>query len=80
MDKVELSHILSHYIRHPTTVQSGTTSTVENAFVVRFGQTSTNTADGFSLKVYQSPLKTLVYSISTQAWRLGQLLLMRYER
>ena len=61
-------------------MQSGTTSTVENAFVVRFGQTSTNTADGFSLKVYQSPLKTLVYSISTQAWRLGQLLLMRYER
>jgi DNA polymerase III epsilon subunit family exonuclease len=74
-----IGHILTHYFQHPVEIGLVGAVALANAFVIVCGEAQPVSADGFGIAIYQTPLRTLTYSISTQAWRIGQMLLMRYE-
>jgi superfamily I DNA/RNA helicase/DNA polymerase III epsilon subunit-like protein len=73
-----LEHVLTHYLRHPVHIEPITITTPPTGFLITFGHPIAADADGFGLAVRDA--RTIHYSISTQAWRIGQLLLLGYER
>ncbi|MBA3947670.1 MAG: UvrD-helicase domain-containing protein, partial [Herpetosiphonaceae bacterium] len=72
-----LEHVMVHYLRHPVSVELGPTPTDPFAFSVSLGKLLPFGQDGLALQVRDA--LTIRFSLSTQAWRLGQMLLMRYE-
>lgn len=74
-----LAHILEHYFQHPVTIQLRSARPSQDTFVVTFGEAQVPGKDGTGIGVYTTPLGTLAYSVSVQAWRLGQMLLMQRE-
>lgn len=72
-----LEHVLAHYLRHSVYVQPGADSGAEDEFVIVLGRKMAASQAGFGLAVRDA--RAIHYSVSTQAWRLGQMLLMRYE-
>jgi DNA polymerase III epsilon subunit family exonuclease len=74
-----IKHILEHYFQYPVEIQPQGQPISAGTFVITFGIPRSADEQGFGLGVYESRLKTLIYSMSTQAWRIGQMLLMRYE-
>lgn len=76
---VILAHILEHYFQHPATICTSAESTPHDAFVITLGQAHPPDQRGGGIAVYTTRLGTLAHSVSVQAWRLGQLLLMAQE-
>ncbi|PLS76952.1 MAG: hypothetical protein CYG59_26365, partial [Chloroflexi bacterium] len=72
-----LHHVLTHYLRHVAQVQDLHAAVPASAFVVTLGRAEPPTSDRLGLAIRDA--RAIHYSISTQAWRLGQMLLMRYE-
>lgn len=74
-----LAHILEHYFQHPAVVQRRSDPAPQGAFVITLGETQAPSKDGAGIGIYTTPRGTLAYSVSVQAWRLGQMLLMQRE-
>lgn len=77
---VILAHVLKHYLQYPAEIRAQQAPQTEEAFVITLGVARRADRNGFGLAVYETTLRTLAYSISTQAWRIGQMLLMSYEK
>ena len=74
-----IAHCLTHYLQHSVELYQVGPPYPADAFIISFGERGAVHHDGFGLDIYQTPLRTVSYSISTQAWRISQMLLMRYE-
>lgn len=74
-----LHYALSYYLQQQVNIQSYGSQLPRDAFEICCGKARVANEYGLGLDIYQTQYKTVSYSISTQAWRLGQLLLMRYE-
>jgi DNA polymerase III epsilon subunit family exonuclease len=74
-----LAHIFEHYFNHPVAIQLRGAVVPQGAFVLTLGETHPPAGQHAGLGVYRTPRGTLAYSVSVQAWRLGQLLLMHHE-
>lgn len=74
-----LAHVLKHYFAHPVSIQLQSAATPKNAFLLALGETVVPDSQRAGLDVYRTPRGTLSYSVSVQAWRLGQMLLMQHE-
>jgi len=74
-----LGHILGHYFNHPSAIQRRSAPIPTGAFVVTLGKACAADEHGMGIAVYKTSLGTLSYSVSVQAWRLGQMLLMQRE-
>ncbi|MEI6775640.1 MAG: UvrD-helicase domain-containing protein [Chloroflexales bacterium] len=74
-----LAHILEHYFQHPAVIQRRSDPPLPGAFVIALGDAREPSRDGTGIGVYTTPRGTLAYSVSVQAWRLGQMLLMQRE-
>lgn len=72
-----IEYVLTHYMRHPVRVQPLETPEPVDGFVITLGMKIDSDVDGFGLAIRDA--RAIHYSVSTQAWRLGQMLLMRYE-
>ncbi len=75
---VLLAHVLQHYWQQTALVMDGQSSIPPECFTIVLGTAQGATPDGFGLAL--RPAGSTSYSISTQAWRVGQLVLMRAER
>src|SRR5690606_11319482 len=71
---------LKNYLQYPAEIRAQQAPQTEEAFVITLGVARRADRNGFGLAVYETTLRTLAYSISTQAWRIGQMLLMSYEK
>lgn len=72
-----LERALGHYLGTGCTVGGIDAVPAAGAFVVRLDGHRPATADGCGLGVRR--LRSYAYGVGTQAWRLGQMLLMRFE-
>jgi DNA polymerase III epsilon subunit family exonuclease len=72
-----LQHFLTHYLHHPVQVRTEILVNSEASFIISCGGKVEDRQCDIHIGVRDA--RSLAYSISTQAWRLGQLLLMRYE-
>lgn len=77
---VILRHILKHYLNISAQILPANSPLPAKAFVVRFGQPQAPNGRSFGISQYSSLRGTLRFSISTQAWCIGQMLLMSYEQ
>jgi DNA polymerase III epsilon subunit family exonuclease len=74
-----LKHILTHYFQHQCVVSTDAAQMPSNAYTITLGQRHTVDRNRAGLARYTTRLRTLTFSVSVQAWRLGQLLLMAHE-
>ncbi|GAC1548925.1 MAG: hypothetical protein NVS2B7_24990 [Herpetosiphon sp.] len=75
---VILEHVLCHYLQHPVQLRRQCPSPHSAPFLVTLGLPLPDDQPGFAVTIRDA--RTIRFSLSTQAWRLAQLLLMRYER
>jgi DNA polymerase III epsilon subunit-like protein len=73
-----IEHTLRSYLGRGLTVAGPHDPLPADAFVIILGSAGAASDDGIELAVWETP--HVSFSVGVQAWRLGQLLLMAYER
>ena len=74
---VILEHTLNHYFQRRALVLTSAYPAPPQAFTITLGSFVPTTSNGFGLGIRDA--RTIRYSVSTQAWRVGQMLLMSFE-
>jgi superfamily I DNA/RNA helicase len=75
---VIIEHTLCRYLDRDVVTAGMDATVAADAFVIDLGRTQPASDTGFGLTVWATP--HVSFSLGTQAWRLGQMLLMRYEQ